>query len=189
MSESLKTFTNTKYEGDGSAWKAAQKEYQEAAATWIDLSAKQSRGEDLSSLIADSTKSVASEASQASQAAAQAAKTAASEASQAAANAAKTAASEATAEVKAAAVEAATAAKAAAAEAAAEVKASAAEVAKEVVQETIKESVKEAITQADVDKAWNDYVGLQAQGKYLEAAQSRSIYLDKLHEKTTQDNK
>ena len=63
-----------------------------------------------------------------------------------------------------------------------------AETAKEVAQETAKESVKEAISQADVDQAWNDYVGLQSQGKYGEAEQARQKMLDIRYEKWKQDN-
>ncbi len=203
MQEALMTFTNTKYEGDGSAWKAAQKEYLEASGEYNTVWAKQSRGEDLSSLIEDSAKSSASEASQAasqaSQAASQAsqaateASQAASQASQAAAETAKSAAAE-------AATAAATAAKAAATEAAAEVAAQAAEVAKEVAQETAKEVAQEvaqsvtkdldqeiAELKAEVDATWNEYVDLQKAGKYGEAAQKRSEYLDKSHDVWTKE--
>ena len=172
MLEASKTFSKTKYVGDGSAWKAAQKEYIKASTTYITVSAKQSRGEDISSFIEDSTKSAASEASQASQAATEAsqasqaaatasqaasqasqaateaAQAAASEASQAAATAAKVAAAEATTEAKAAAVEAATEAKAAAAEAATAAKAAATEAAAEVqaaAAEVAKEVAQEAV--------------------------------------------
>ena len=162
MQETFKTFTNTKYEGDGSAWKAARKEYLEASSEYNEVWAKQSRGEDLSSLIEDSAKSSTSEASQAasqasqaasqvSQAASQAsqAATAASQASQAAAAEAKAAAAEAAAEAKSAAVEA---AKEAAAEAVAEAKAAAAEAAKEVA-EAAKEAAKEAAAVAAKEAA------------------------------------
>ena len=54
MLEASKTFTNTKYEGDGSAWKAARIEYIKASGEYNKVWAKQSRGEDLTSLIADS---------------------------------------------------------------------------------------------------------------------------------------
>ena len=86
-----------------------------------------------------------------------------------------------------AASQAATAAKAAAVEAAAEVaKEVAQEVAKEVAQEVAQSVTKDldqeiAELKAEVDATWNEYVDLQKAGKYGEAAQKRSEYLDKIY--------
>ena len=86
----------------------------------------------------------------------------------------------------------------------AEAQAEVAEVAKEVAQEVAKEVAQEvaqsvtkdldqeiAELKAEVDATWNEYVDLQKAGKYGEAAQKRSEYLDKSHEVFTkeQENK
>jgi hypothetical protein len=124
---------------------------------------------DISSSLGDTAKSAASDASSS---VSETAKAAASSVSSTVSKTAKAAASSVASSVAETAKEAAK-----------EVASSVAETAKEAV----KESVKEAISQSDVDKAWNDYVGLQSQGKYQEAEQARQKMLQLRHEKNVQD--
>ena len=245
-SEAFNNFIKTKYEGDGSEWKAARKEWLDSEKLRQDLEASNNMSSiaaqmaveaagEVSASLNEKTKSLAqSEVDQAwntytelqSQGkfkeAAQArgiylelnskksledvkkriteehpstlsetAKSAASEVSNSVSQTAKSAASEVSSSVaetaKESASEVASSVSETAKEAAKEAAKEVAETAKEVASESVKESVKEAITQSDLDKAWNDYVGLQSQGKYKEAEQARQKMLNLRHEKFLQD--
>ena len=186
--DAFNKFTSTKYEGDGTEWQAARKEWLDSEKLRQDLQVSNNMSSiaaqmavtaagDISSSLGDSAKSAASDASSSvSETAKAAASDVSSSVSSTVSETAKTAASSVASSV-------AETAKEAAKEVAKEVASSVAETAKEAV----KESVKEAISQSDVDKAWNDYVGLQSQGKYQEAEQARQKMLQLRHEKNVQD--
>ena len=178
--DAFNKFTSTKYEGDGTEWQAARKEWLDSEKLRQDLQVSNNMSSiaaqmavtaagDISSSLGDSAKSAASDAS-----------ISVSETAKAAASSVSSTVSE---TAKAAASSVASSVAETAKEAAKEVASSVAETAKEAV----KESVKEAISQSDVDKAWNDYVGLQSQGKYQEAEQARQKMLQLRHEKNVQD--
>jgi len=178
--DAFNKFNSTEYEGDGSEWKAARKEWLDSEKLRQDLQVSNNMSSiaaqmavtaagDISSSLGDTAKSAASDASSS---VSETAKAAASSVSSTVSKTAKAAASSVASSVAETAKEAAK-----------EVASSVAETAKEAV----KESVKEAISQSDVDKAWNDYVGLQSQGKYQEAEQARQKMLQLRHEKNVQD--
>ena len=178
--DAFNKFNSTEYEGDGSEWKAARKEWLDSEKLRQDLQVSNNMSSiaaqmavtaagDISSSLGDTAKSAASDASSS---VSETAKAAASSVSSTVSKTAKAAASSVASSVAETAKEAAK-----------EVASSVAETAKEAV----KESVKEAISQSDVDKAWNDYVGLQSQGKYQEAEQARQKMLQLKHEKRVQD--
>ena len=178
--DAFNKFNSTEYEGDGSEWKAARKEWLDSEKLRQDLQVSNNMSSiaaqmavtaagDISSSLGDTAKSAASDASSS---VSETAKAAASSVSSTVSKTAKAAASSVASSVAETAKEAAK-----------EVASSVAETAKEAV----KESVKEAISQSDVDKAWNDYVGLQSQGKYQEAEQARQKMLQLRYEKSVQD--
>ena len=182
--DAFNKFNSTKYEGDGTKWQAARKEWLDSEKLRQDLQVSNNMSSiaaqmavtaagDISSSLGDTAKSAASDASSS---VSETAKAAASSVSSTVSETAKAAASSVASSV-------AETAKEAAKEVAKEVASSVAETAKEAV----KESVKEAISQSDVDKAWNDYVGLQSQGKYQEAEQARQKMLQLRYEKNVQD--
>ena len=193
--DAFNKFTSTKYEGDGIEWQAARKEWLDSERLRQDLQVSNNMSSiaaqmavtaagDISSSLGDTAKSAASDASSS---VSETAKAAASSVSSTVSETAKAAASSVSSTVsetaKEAAKEVATSVKEVAKEAAKEVASSVAETAKEAV----KESVKEAISQSDIDKAWNDYAGLQSQGKYQEAEQARQKMLQLRHKKNVQD--
>ena len=178
--DAFNNFINTKYEGDGTEWQAARKEWLDASKLTQEIQSSNemsfdaatkaiAAAGDISSTLGNTAKSAASDVSSS---VAETAKSAASDVSSSVAETAKSAASDVSSSV---------------AETAKEVAKEVASSVAETAKEAVKESVKEAISQSDVDKAWNDYVGLQSQGKYQEAEQARQKMLQLRYEKSVQD--
>ena len=182
--DAFNKFINTKYEGDGTEWQAARKE-------WLDASKLTQEIQSSNEMSFDAATKAIAAAGDISSTLGNTAKSAASDVSSSVAETAKAAASDVSSSVSSTVSET---AKTAASSVASSVAETAKEAAKEVAssvaetaKEAVKESVKEAISQSDVDKAWNDYVGLQSQGKYQEAEQARQKMLQLKYEKQVQD--